>query len=52
MYFESLDADNYNKYRYDVIHASETPMSLNVHFNFPYHKTHVIYSANVYDHYV
>ena len=45
------DIENYNKYRVDVIQASQTPMSQNVHFTFPYHKTK-LYSVNVYDHYV
>ena len=52
MYFERCDAKDYNKYCFDGIQASLTPMSPNVHFTFPYHKTHVIYIVNMYDYYV
>jgi hypothetical protein len=44
MYFER-DIEDYTKYCFDVIKASKTPMSPNVHSTFPYYKTHVIVST-------
>lgn len=40
----------YNNYRFDVKQAIQAPVSPNVHFTYPDHKTHVIHIVNVYDH--
>ena len=44
------DVEDYNKFHFDVVQVKAKHLWFQMQFTFPYHKTHVTYSVNVYNH--